>query len=363
VRVLLDLSGAPATSGGMRQYAEELVSSWGESYPDDELILFGARWPRESLAGSPGVRQVVPWRNDAVVPRALGQLLVAGLVFHWFRADALLSVSSLATPLVPRGRTAVVVHDWRHIRRPAEFGRAQRLYRHLWRWSARRAGATVSISTKTRAESEALAPGGRHHTVSNGRDHARRWPRRTRSAAPAGAYSVTTFGHHANKRPELVIAALGRLPAELGSVHLRVLGARGAYADELSSRAAECGLEGRVSFPGFVSSADYQEIIESTDLVVLASSDEGFGLPVAEAQYFGIPAVVMDDSGLPSIHPFAIAARPDEAALAVAMATGLVRGRSGLEAVRPTWTETAGELRAILAGLVDRGCGASPASS
>jgi glycosyltransferase involved in cell wall biosynthesis len=103
--------------------------------------------------------------------------------------------------------------------------------------------------------------------------------------------------------------------------------------------------------------------MQSTDLVVLASSDEGFGLPVAEAQYLGIPSVVMQDSGLAPIHPFAIVAQPDELALAEAMTTALANGPSEPVAVRPTWAETAGQLRAIIAGLLGAGSRPDPAAS
>lgn len=350
MRVVFDVSGAPATSGGMRLYAEELIRAWAENAPQDGLVVFGGRWAEDAFSDLRSVKRVVPTKNDSVLRRAYGQLITAGLLFQRLRADILISVSPIVSPLAPRGRRVCVIHDWRHIKRPEEFSAPQRLYRRLWRWSAERAGAAIAISEKTGRESSEIASRGTYVVVPNGRDHARRWAVPSAGQRP-DAPTAVTFGHHANKRPELVIDAVAAARASGVDLRLVVLGARGSYADELAVRARAQRVEGVVTFPGFVSEQEYHRIVSTSSVVVLASSDEGFGLPVAEAEYFGIPAVVSSDSGLQEIHPGAIVSDPSPTALADALASALA-GPARPSMMSGGWSETADEVRQIARRLI-----------
>ncbi|WP_139977487.1 glycosyltransferase family 4 protein [Nocardioides litoris] len=328
----------------MRSYVEELVVAWRQAFPDDELLLLGYDYLRE-LEG-PGVEARVG--PEGAWARAWGQWVGAGRAARRWGADALVSSSSVVSPLFPRARRVAVVHDWRHRVSPGEFGRGQRLYRRTWRWSLQHAGTVVAISDKTLRETRAFAPRARAVLVRSGRDQARRWPHAERPGTADGKPVVVTFGHFPNKRPELVVDAVARLGTP---VRLVVLGARGAYADELAARARAAGLDG-VELPGFVDAATYQALVATSDVVVLASSDEGFGLPVAEAGWFGVPCVVTDDGGLPEIHgDRVLVAAPDATALAERVAEALRTGRRpGPSTEVETWSATVQGIRAALAG-------------
>jgi glycosyltransferase involved in cell wall biosynthesis len=320
-RIVIDILGSPAESGGMRLHATQIVEAWASAHVDDHLVILGPEWAVEEFDLLQNVR-VVSWPNKSIVPRALGQMIVAAVLFMWTRSDLLISLSPVVSPLVPRKKAVCFEHDWRHLRNPEEFGRAQRAYRWLWKLSARRSSRVICISRKTELETLTVAP--RAHTVivPNGGDHPKDWGM---SHSPAADGPVVTFGHHNNKRPELVIRALAEVP---GSRKLLVLGARGRYADELMALADSLGIGRRLDLPGFVDERRYREIIASAGVIVMASSDEGFGLPVAEANYFGIPAVVTRDSGLEQIHPGRVlVAEPDASAIAEALRLAFERGR------------------------------------
>lgn len=353
MRIAIDTLGAPASSGGMRSYADELVAAWHETFPDDELLVIGYDFVR-AHAGPHVEVQVHP---EGALPRIWGQWVGSGRAARRWGADVLLSVSSVVSPLFPRERRVAIVHDWRHRVSPEQFGRGQRLYRRTWQWSLEHAGATVVISGKTRRETATFAPRARTTLVENGRDHARRWPAPGPLDEPGDARPlVLTFGHFPNKRPELVVDAAARLARDGHDLRLVVLGARDDYAAELARRVAGHGLEG-VELPGFVADDDYRTLLRSSDVVVLASSDEGFGLPVAEADHFGIPCVVTDDGGLPEIHgDRVLVAAPDADALADRIADALAAGRrtpvgpvgsAGQVGERGTWAATARGVRAL----------------
>jgi glycosyltransferase involved in cell wall biosynthesis len=135
---------------------------------------------------------------------------------------------------------------------------------------------------------------------------------------------------------------------ERTDARLIVLGARGQYRDELRSLATRCGVADRVDLPGFVDDGAYRQVMARSSVVVLNSSDEGFGLPVVEAEHFGIPVVTAADSGLDAIHPGRVAvAAPDPSSLATAIDVALSRPARRFPP-RPTWAETARGIRRLI---------------
>lgn len=345
MRVVFDVLGAPTSSGGMRLYSELLVRAWLERWPDDEVTVVGDRWAAEV---HPRVRHV-HFPSDRFATRSFGQIVLTGLVHRWRRADVTISVSTMVSPLSPRGRRMAVVHDWRHLQRPEEFGAAQRLYRRLWSVSARRAAALVSISPKTLRESRAAVPTARHELITSGHDHAASWALgATEAVEPA---SVITFGHHTNKRPDLAVAAFA-LSAAAQTHRLVVLGAAGELADRLRRQADSLGVGAAVDLPGFVDEATYRQLVAGASAVLLVSSDEGFGLPGSEAAYFGIPFVTAADNGLHEIHAAALAAAPEPKRIAARLDEALAGGRSSSGGTAGTWSDTARGFRDLAVRLV-----------
>lgn len=330
----------------MRLYVDAVIRGWEESHPSDRITLLGGKWVKDVFGDHPGLRVIV-WPNDFVGTRMLGQIIGSALMMYATRSEAVISLSTLVTPLVAQRRRVCVVHDWRHVKNPSEFGRAQLAYRKLWKLSVRHAGAVVGISAKTHTETQGIVPGARGVVVENGRDYVRYW----NVVAPrdvGGRRIITTFGHFANKRPELVLDAVALLPDEVrDSIQLVVFGAIGDYCDSLRDRATHLGIVESCLFPGFVEQADYEQFIQRSSVVVLASSDEGFGLPIAEANFLGIPAVVTTDSGLAQIHDQGLVeAEPTAQSVAEAILQAL-SGRvaradvTGLQ----SWADTARGLR------------------
>lgn len=345
MKVLVDVLGSPRQSGGMRLHAEEVVRSWCELYPADDLVVLGPSWVRGSFADL-NVDLVV-WPNEKVVARSTGQLLLQPALAASKRVDAVVSLSPIVSPLVFGRPTFCFEHDWRHLKNKDEFGLSQRAYRRLWELSAARATGCLCISDKAERETLELVRTASTEIVPNGGDHPRRWV----LGDPPGYTMpmVITFGHHNNKRPDLVMRGMAELPVEAS---LTVLGARGELAEQLRTLAGRLGTESTVHLPGFVAEHDYQRLVAGADCVVLASSDEGFGLPIAEALYFGIPVVVAEDSGVADMHgPAVIAAQPTPTGMAKAIAEGLGRGRSDPGGVA-AWADTVQLLRKKVANAL-----------
>jgi len=345
MRVLFDALGSPAESGGMRLHATQVVSTWRELYPGDDLHLMGPQWATDEQRFN--AVTIHSWPNESVLTRAPGQLLATALVARRMGADAVISLSPIVTPFSGRP-TIAFQHDWRHIKNPGEFGRAQRLYRQLWKHSARWAGVNACISQKTIDETLAVSPRARTALVPNGHDDARSWEHTATARIPG---QIATFGHHNNKRPELLIRAMPMIPPAVRPT-LIVLGATGQYRQSLSDLANDLGVSGSVSLPGFVERDEYEQIVSSSSLIALVSSDEGFGLPIAEAASLGIPALITSDSGISEIFGgYALEAAPTPEAIASAVASALSGATRPGPTLLRTWKDTVRELRTLAAGL------------
>ena len=338
MRLLFDVLAATERSGGMRLHAREILDAWVQEFPRDELTVLSGRWGAEHLGDQ---ARVQVWPSERIIGRAVGQLVIAPAIATIHRSEAIVSLSPIVSPFRGSRIGVCFQHDWRHKRNPSEFSRAQHVYRRLWELSASRADLNGCISEKAARETRALVPGARTAVFENGRDHARRW--KSRAGEATGESIIVTFGHHNNKRPELVIGAVGLLKKRLPlSIKLVVLGASGEYRRELQQVAGSHGVSDLVDFPGYVDDDTYQEIISSASVVVMASTDEGFGLPVAEAQFLGIPAVVAAGSGMDEIFgDFALVADPEIDSFAESIGAALTSSDAPIsEAHLHTWVDT-----------------------
>jgi glycosyltransferase involved in cell wall biosynthesis len=97
------------------------------------------------------------------------------------------------------------------------------------------------------------------------------------------------------KRPDAVIRAAARLRREKVPLQLVMAGA-GAMEASLRSLAAEEGIADTV-FPGFVNQSEMPRLLGASDVFVLPSEEEPWGLVVNEAMCAGLPIIVGDRLG------------------------------------------------------------------
>lgn len=100
-----------------------------------------------------------------------------------------------------------------------------------------------------------------------------------------------------------VVAAFGRLPAELRTAHQLVLSCKvdAAQRSWIERLAADAGVLEQVVITGFVSDDDLVRLYQTAELVVFPSFYEGFGLPVLEARRCGARVVCSGASSLPEV--------------------------------------------------------------
>ena len=101
------------------------------------------------------------------------------------------------------------------------------------------------------------------------------------------------------KRVYELIAAFAELAKSKKDVHLVIVGRRLFEDYDAQGRAAELGLSGRVTCPGYVEDGDLPGLYAGAELLAFPSSCEGLGLPIPEAMACGTPVVSARNSSLP----------------------------------------------------------------
>lgn len=92
-----------------------------------------------------------------------------------------------------------------------------------------------------------------------------------------------------------LLEALSKLPKEKRD-ELRVIfpGQNDEYKKEVNEYAQKCGVENLLIYPGYISGQEYLSI---TDLMVLPSKKEGFGIVNVEAFAMGVPVIRTKTAG------------------------------------------------------------------
>ncbi len=116
---------------------------------------------------------------------------------------------------------------------------------------------------------------------------------------PSGELVLTTVSFlKPIKNPQTIVQACGLLKAQNVGAHLFVAG-DGEMMDELQALSRKLGIEDRVHWLGLV--ADPTRLLQASDLFILATVGEAFGLVLAEAMACGVPVVGSRSGGIPEV--------------------------------------------------------------
>lgn len=98
---------------------------------------------------------------------------------------------------------------------------------------------------------------------------------------------------HPKKRPDLLLQALSKLASLNTDFHLILAGSGDSdYLTYLTHLISSLGLAKQTTVPGFVTGVDKNLLIQGSDLFVLPSFSENFGIAVAEAMAARLPVIV-----------------------------------------------------------------------
>ncbi len=217
-----------------------------------------------------------------------------------------------------------------------------RLPRQWLQWAGARARASIGVSAALVARMRALAfDPARLHVMRNGVDLERFSPHdpveMRQALGLTGSPLLLTVGNlHEHKGQRLVVDALARLRSQHAGAQLLVVG-EGPDLPLLKQQAESLGLADAVRFVGVLPNVELARWYSAADVLVLASSREGWPNVLLEAMACGTPVVASDVGGVREMVQESTAGRMVAQRTAAAFAdalAGLLAERTDRAAVR-----------------------------
>jgi O-antigen biosynthesis alpha-1,2-mannosyltransferase len=299
-RLLVDarpIEHPTARNRGIGRYTTGLINGLQEIGAAPLALAANAAEAELICLQLPGVEVVI---HSAQVAASAGWYIATGLFLHPLSNDPIPSYVTQARLPVASIMYDVIPYRFPELYQVAEPARRQAALRAPLARTVDVHLAISQFSADTAIAELDLDPTSMH-VVGTGVDP--RFHRDPTVARRADGPVVAITGRDTHKNNERLIAAWGLVERELRSRHGLVI--VGNLGGELTSRlqdvarVAGCGDE--VRFSGGIDDAELIALLRSARLSVMASLEEGFGLPVAEAAACGCPTITSGVSSLPEV--------------------------------------------------------------
>ena len=300
-------------SGGSGTYAAELIRGLHAAQPGTRITAWVARGAPDDLEqrdwGGPVDWVRLPVRSTGSPVHVPVELFGLGLAARRRGVDVVHGLAYAAPVLAPGVATVVSVLDltWHH--QPQAVTRlARTMFGMLSRLCGRGCDRVIAISEHAAddiAQTLGIPRGKIDVTPLGVRDTPLAAPTppaelRARLGVPDLAPVVLSVGQIARHKN---LAGLIRAFARSRDTTARLVlpGRPTDHSEELEAVAATAGVAERVVLPGYVDDADLEGLFAIATAFVLPSTNEGFGLPVAEAFRHGVPVACSNVSSLPEV--------------------------------------------------------------
>lgn len=203
--------------------------------------------------------------------------------------------------------SVVTIHDLGYHYFPQAHTLRQRLYLPLSTyWSAWAATQVIAISANTAHDLQRLyaIPAAKVQVI-----HEAWTPPAALTPAPGGwpeqlpqHYCLYVGSLQPRKNLVRLLHAYGKLRRlQPAAPDLVIAGAAGWGSEDLPRLAATLGVAAQVHFLGYVAEATLPALYQNACFFCFPSLFEGFGLPVLEAQFYGVPVMTANHSSLPEV--------------------------------------------------------------
>lgn len=375
MRIGFDGKRAVQNFTGLGNYSRYVIDILYRFSPENEYVLYAphrrsSRVFDELLHRCPLLKTIYPegmWRHFKSLWRTWGmtsRLDKEGIdLFHGLSNELPLTIRKAR-----HTRSVVTIHDLIFLRYPEYYHWIDRkIYTYKFRKACESADLVIAISECTKRDliSYFHIPEEKIKVVYQGCDvsftrsatEEKKQEVREKYSLPEH-YILNVGSIEERKNVLLAVKALLHLPEEM---HLVILGRRTPYTDQINTFIHAHHLEDRVKILNGIPFSDLPAIYQQAEVFVYPSRFEGFGIPIIEAIYSGVPVVAatgscLEEAGGPSsiyVHPDDVEGMAD--ALKQASGNQAVRARmieEGKKYVRRfSEEEQAQQLMGIYSGL------------
>ena len=291
---------------GLGNYSRSLITQLAEFFPQNQYFVYSPKIKEHAqirhFLTSKGIESRLPdqpglfWRTSGIKKQLLKDNID---LFHGLSHEIPLRIQNSGI------RSIVTIHDLIFLKFPQYFGRVDRLiYKLKARYSCRHADKIVAISECTKRDIIEFfhTDPDKIEVIYQSCDDSFKSPSsaqtkqevRIRHTLPS-KYILNVGTIETRKNLLTLIKALPQIHADY---QLVVVGKSTAYADLVRDEIANLGLKNRVHFLQNVPFDELPSIYQMADAFVYPSLYEGFGIPIIEALYSGIPVIAATGSCL-----------------------------------------------------------------
>jgi glycosyltransferase involved in cell wall biosynthesis len=290
---------------GLGNYSRSLILQLANYFPDNKFLIYASRVREHpqiaSFFNAPSVQLKLAagrflWRSIGII-KQLRQDEVT--LYHGLSQELPIGIRSSGI------KSIVTIHDLIYIRFPQYFSFIDRqIYRLKGRYACKQADGVVAISERTRQDLISLfkVPFEKVKVIYQSCDDSfkKSFPLdrlaeiRLKYALPED-YILNVGTIEERKNQLLLVQALPLLPV---FIKLILIGKQQSYAKKVHEAIYSLGLIDRVIFLNDVSFLDLPGIYQMANVFVYPSLYEGFGIPIIEALYSGVPVIAATGSCL-----------------------------------------------------------------
>lgn len=288
---------------GVSVYTFRLLSYFREqANSENQFTVFLRTAPRSDMPQASEhfsyevVKGPIAW-SQIFLPVRLCLHYLKGVRYHVFFSPA---------HYIPRFspfKTIVTIHDLSYLFFPQEFLKKDLYQLTNWtRHAIEKSSAVIAVSKTTKKD--IVREYGTHEDkitiIYNGFEKATNSPsvEKSQKSDPYFLY-VGTIQPRINLK--FLISAFAKFVKKYPSYRLIIAGKKGWLSDDVEPYVASLNLEGSVSFPGYVSQEQKDELYANARAFILPSLYEGFGIPLLEAMANKCPVLSSYKSSLPEV--------------------------------------------------------------
>jgi glycosyltransferase involved in cell wall biosynthesis len=290
---------------GLGNYSRSLILQLANYFPDNDFLVYASRVREHpqiaSFFKTPSIQLKLAaghflWRSLGIV-KQLKQDEVT--IYHGLSQELPIGIRAAGI------KSIVTIHDLIYIRFPQYFSFVDRqIYKLKGRYACKHADGVLAISERTRQDLISLfkVPSEKVKVIYQSCDDSfkksfpfdRLAEIRLKYALPED-YILNVGTIEERKNQLLLVQALPQLPV---SIKLVLIGKQQSYAKKVHEAINKLGLHDRVIFLKDVSFLDLPGIYQMASVFVYPSLYEGFGIPIIEALYSGVPVIAATGSCL-----------------------------------------------------------------